>query len=184
MQALPESQLAELFIWLSRKYPHAKDPNRDGGFVSPRDSIAWWRDELLRHLKQLGTQKACEAIQYIINELPYLDWLKWTLLDARAATRQNTWLPPQPRDILELTKCSETRLVQDDELLCNVVIESLTRLEEKLHPQLKIDIAYLQRSYTLPLNLLISEWNSPIPAVRQVPQPKSNFRKSLNLVQI
>lgn len=134
MQALSENQLAELYVWLSRKYPHAEDPKHDGAYtVGPRDSIAHWRDELLRNLELCGTPEACKAIHQIMAELSHLSWLKWTLLNARAATRQKTWTAPSPKDVLEITKNSETRLVQDGEQLLSVIIESLIRLERKLH---------------------------------------------------
>lgn len=79
-----------------------------------------------------GTNKACEAIQRIVRELPELDWLSWTLAEARALTRQRTWVPPKPQDIINLADDSETRLVQSGDQLLEVLIESLGRLEAKL----------------------------------------------------
>lgn len=100
---LTEEQLADLYIWVARQYPHAEDPKYDDAHVvESRESIANWRDSILQNLKKLGTHKSCEAISRISSELPDLDWLKWTLFEAQNITRRNTWIPPQPRDILKM----------------------------------------------------------------------------------
>jgi len=67
-----------------------------------RESISNWRDSILNNLKQRGTFESCDAISRISSELPDLDWLKWTLFEAQNITRRNTWVPPQPRDILKM----------------------------------------------------------------------------------
>ena len=130
---MAEDQLADFYIWLSRQYLHADDPQReDSGWVSAPEEVIRFRDSILRHLKDRGTLAACEAIQKIVRELPRLDWLKWTLLEAQNITRQKTWVPPKPSDILEIAKDQQGRLVQSGEQLLEVLIESLQRLEQNL----------------------------------------------------
>jgi len=132
-QRLKEDQLGELYVWLTRQYPHLEDPKFDGAHgVGPRELLGDFRDGVLASLKSRGTNKACEAIQRIARELPELDWLSWTLAEARAITRQRTWMPPKPQDIIKLAGDSETRLVQGGDQLLEVLIESLGRLEAKL----------------------------------------------------
>jgi hypothetical protein len=70
-----------------------------------------------------------------MKELPNLQWLKWTLVNARAIVRQKTRVPPDSESILKLAKSAELRLVQDGEQLLDVVIESLNRLEAKLRAE-------------------------------------------------
>ena len=128
-----EDQLADFYVWLSQQYPHMEDPKPEGVHdVSARESIADFRDSVLRHLKDRGTLAACEAIEKIARELPQLNWLQWTLLEAQNITRQKTWLPPKPRDILEIAKNQQGRLVQSGEQLLEVLVESLQRLEQRL----------------------------------------------------
>ena len=132
-QRLKEDQLSELYVWLARQYPHAEDPKFEGAHgVGPREMLSDFRDGVLASLKSRGTNKACEAIQRIVRELPELDWLSWTLAEARAITRQRTWVPPKPQDIIKLAGDSETRLVQSGDQLLELLIESLGRLEAKL----------------------------------------------------
>jgi hypothetical protein len=130
---LTADQLADLYVWLVRQYPHAEDPKHDGAYiVEPRDRVTNWRNSILHHLKERGTHQACEAIQRISHELPELDWLKWTLWEAWNNTRRCTWVPPQPADILEMAGDSQKCLVQSGDQLLDVLIESLNRLEVKL----------------------------------------------------
>jgi len=135
-QLLTEDQLANLYIWVVSQYPYADDPKHEGThWVGPRESIAIWRDSILHHLQQRGTSKACEAILRIAKEFPDLKWLKWTLMEAQNITRRKTWVPPQPSDILKLAHDQQARLIQNGEQLLDVLIESLQRLEEKLHSE-------------------------------------------------
>jgi predicted NACHT family NTPase len=128
-----EGQLAELFIWLAHQYPYDEDPEHDGVYmVSPRDAVADFRDSILNHLQQLGTVRACEAIQRIAVALPDLGFLKQVLLDARKMARLKTWIPPRPVDILRIVSNQQLRLVQNGEDLLDVIVESLKRLEVKL----------------------------------------------------
>ena len=107
--SLTEEQLADLYIWVARQYPHAEDPKHGGmHLVEFREDITIWRDSILQNLKQRGTHKSCVAISRISNELPDLDWMKQTLLEAQNITRRNLWVPPQPRDILNMAIDQQT----------------------------------------------------------------------------
>ena len=130
---LTEDQLADLYIWLSCQYPHAEDPQEEGGhLVTPRESMGNWRDSILNFLKELGTVDACEALQKIAETLPGLDFVQWVLIKAREKTRARTWLPPQPEEILQLSRDRKSCLVQNGSQLLAILIESLKRAEEKL----------------------------------------------------
>jgi len=134
---LSEAELANLYVWLEHQYPHIEDPKHDGAYeVGPRESIADWRDSILRYLRERGTPHACEAIRRIAIEFPNLPWLKWTLLEAQESTRRHTWVPPQPSDILRIASDQQSRLVQSGDELLGVLIESLKRLEAKLHGEI------------------------------------------------
>ena len=100
---LKESQLADIYMHLARLYPYKEDPHHEGVFTpGPRDDIANFRDSILNQLKQSGTEEACEEIKRIAKELPELDWLNWTLYEAQIITRQKTWKPLMPEEIIEL----------------------------------------------------------------------------------
>jgi hypothetical protein len=130
---LLEDQLANLYIWVENQYPHLSDPkHEDSYWMGPRDSIADFRSGILQHLKMRGTKKACEAIEKIIQSYPDYKWLKWTLIDAKNITNQQTWIPPKAKDILNMVQDRKKRLVQNEEQLLDILVESLKRLEGKL----------------------------------------------------
>jgi len=132
-QWLSEEQLADLYVWLVNQYPYAEGPDPSSvGPVTPWQSAAELRDSVLMHLKQRGTDQACEAIRRITAEFPGLHWLRWTLLDAQALARRKTWSPPEPADILQMAADHNTRLVQTGEQLLNLLAESIRGLEKEL----------------------------------------------------
>jgi hypothetical protein len=69
------------------------------------------------------------AIKRIMQELPELTWMKWTLLDAEEQMRRQTWTPLKPSAIIQLARNEDLRLVQSGSQLLDVLIESLKRLE-------------------------------------------------------
>lgn len=133
LERLSEDELADLFSWLERHYPDYA--NLHGGMahlVSPPESAAHWKQDVLTHLKMRGTPQACYAIRRLMIENPSLDWLRWTLMEAQQVTRFQTWSPLAPADLVRLIHHPQTRLVQNGEHLLDLVTESLNRLEAKL----------------------------------------------------
>lgn len=128
-QRLTDQQLADLFIWLARNVSFEDEPE---GFVSSMQTLRWWRRAILEQLKARGTPGACEGIRRAMTELPHLDWLKWVLLEAEQAARQRSWVPLQPKHLLEIVANPQRRFVQTGEQLLEVLIESLTRLDAEL----------------------------------------------------
>lgn len=136
IQILDEKKLSVLYIWLEKHFPRSEDPNFENEsmahFVGPRESVAEWRDSILRVLEKRGTKEACSAIAEIQNELPHLDWVKWYLLEAQNNMRRKAWVPIKPGELLALMKSKRSRFIQSGECLINCILESLDGLELKL----------------------------------------------------
>jgi len=76
-----EKNTADLFIWLSKRFHRDEDPKEEGAhWVKPRESLAHYRDSLLRSLEAKGTQESIRAIEYIQKELPDLSSLNFYLV--------------------------------------------------------------------------------------------------------
>jgi predicted NACHT family NTPase len=109
---LTESQLADLYIWVARQFPYSeKRFDEVAHVVGPGEMVFDWQNGLLQNLKTRGTFSAADAIQRIIQELPELRWLRWTLLESRDIARSSTWVAPRPADILKLATSKDHRLV-------------------------------------------------------------------------
>jgi len=133
-ERLNEGQLADLFVWVAQEYPHNTDPHHEGVFsMGPDDHARTFRDAILNHLKQRGTEQSIAALEKIIHELPQLEWLKWILVEARETNRCRSWVPVQPSEVIKIAHDNDARFVQSGEQLLRVVLESLKRLQEKLH---------------------------------------------------
>lgn len=105
---LSEKQLADLYLWIVRHYPHDEDPNHDGAHpVSSREEIAHFRDDVLAQLKERGTLEACAEIKRLIQELPNITWLRKNLIEAQANMRRKTWQPPTPEEFLQFVISQE-----------------------------------------------------------------------------
>ena len=133
---LNEKSVADLYMWTVRQFPHSEDPEEDGAhWVSERENIAMFRDALLRQLREKGTPAAVKAIGYIAYSFPELPWIKYVNIDARQVTLRKTWQGHSPKAILELVRRKECRLVDNGGQLVDVVIDSLTRFQAKLHDE-------------------------------------------------
>jgi hypothetical protein len=132
---LGDSQLGELYAWLSRVFPHSEDPVHEEGahWVSPRDSVVHLREGVLGTLSNRGTPEAVTAMRLVVAGLPDLPWLAYRLVDADQLMRQRTWLPLVPADVLRLIDHPEGRLVQSAGQLADLLVAVLKRYERELH---------------------------------------------------
>ena len=137
LAGLTDEQLSNLYIWVSREFPHREDPYIDGAHaVSNREQITHWRDQyLLQLLKNRGTESACNAIRGMMAQLPELPWLRFSWLDAVKAMRSQTWQPLDPSALRLLAETSNSRAVSSEDDLLHVIKETLDRLQYQLSGQ-------------------------------------------------
>lgn len=141
LQDISESQLADLFIWLTNEFPPEEYKHPEGGgTVTPQISIGDWRDSVIRALMDKGTAEACRQIERVANALPQYKWIKqYTLVEARRITTQKSWQPPEISNLFKLVENHDLRLVNSPDELMGIVIDSLNSFQQKLqkndHPQ-------------------------------------------------
>ncbi len=134
VHALSESRLAALYVWISRRYPHRDDDDdrEDAAFAGPLDELGWLRDALLNTLKERGTFEAVRATQWVVEQLPEVEWLRYVVHAAQANARSNTWKPPTPTHVLQLGGTQDGRFVRNGSELLDAIVSSLRKLEVKL----------------------------------------------------
>ncbi len=128
---LPESEVADLYLWIAKQYPHEDDPELNG-WVSPRHTVSDWRNSILNQLAERGTSEALVQLERIAETYPNLYQLKRLQKFLRDHLYKNSWHPPQISDLLVLMDNNEKRFLQTDNQLLDLVIESLERLQKRL----------------------------------------------------
>jgi hypothetical protein len=131
-QRLTEEQAGEFFIWLVQQFPPEEDPPPPNGPVAERWKVSEMRNDLIVSLQQRATTQACTMLRKIIQVYPDQQWIRWQLHDAEKRLRERTWQPLTPTVVLKLAEKRTARLVQSGAQLQDVLIESLTRLQEEL----------------------------------------------------
>ena len=134
LMALSERELAQLFRWMLKQYPMRREQGLGFGAVSPPFAAARLRDSLPQRLANCGSYEALELLKTLQNELPNFPWVFY-LSQADERARQATWEPPSPRDVMEVTRRSESRLVNNADQLMAVVKEALERIQLQLHAE-------------------------------------------------
>ncbi|MBD0403649.1 hypothetical protein [Flammeovirga sp. EKP202] len=129
LERLSELQSSELFLWLIDTFPREEDPVFEGAhMVGKRESVANFRDQILRDLTGKGTRESIQALDKIKSERKDLN-IDFYLVEAKTNFRINNWEPLSPKELLLLAKSSKVRVILNPADLQNLVLDSLKRLE-------------------------------------------------------
>ncbi|WP_432973606.1 hypothetical protein [Dactylosporangium sp. CA-233914] len=124
-----DDAIAELYEWLAVQFPPQADPaDREAHFVSPREQLGFWRDEVLHALVQRGTESSLAALEQLQRRQPQLP-LDRAVLFAGEVTRQQTWTPPALDHLDQLLQDRRRRLVTDAADLQAAVLEALETID-------------------------------------------------------
>jgi len=94
------------------------------------------RDGSLEELKRRASFAACDALAAAMIRFPEYSWLRLYFDEAEFLACAATWEPHPVSEILKATSNASKRLVESDVQLLDVVLESLDRLQSKLHDEL------------------------------------------------
>ncbi len=130
IDSLSESNLADLYFYMSKRYPQEEDPRLHGS-VTTRHNLSDLRSSLLLKLVNKGTKEACAEIKTLVERLPeQRPWIVWKLNEAQHNTLRKSWVPPEPSQIIALFSDRNKRYVENEEQLLSVILESLHRMQE------------------------------------------------------
>ena len=128
-----EHQLAELYLLLDRVFAAEQDPPIQGGFVSPRQRIVHFRADVIQTLTARGTEEACRELLQLSEAMPNQRiGLRWRYWDAVRLWRRKEWHPLPPQTVCSLLDDPGARVIDDENDLLSVVLESLQRLQARL----------------------------------------------------
>ena len=130
---LPESLIAEIYLWLREAFPPEEDPHFDDAHgVGPCEAVALWRDQLLTDLRSRGTAQAVGALRAIEASVADAGGLPRLIAMAQAALRREQWQPTPLPELLRLATDSRTRLVHDLGSLVAVTTDALDTIQQRL----------------------------------------------------
>jgi hypothetical protein len=125
--------LAELFVLLTKHYPHDSDPHHDGAFNSSvRYLVREFRESLLKEIAAKGTPESIAAIKRLEAVFPDLTYLSFVRREAQMRMLESTWRPLSVVQLTELLAKSGRRVIRSESDLAAVLIESLDRLQMRL----------------------------------------------------
>lgn len=130
---LSEDAIAQLYVWISERFPSKSDPQHTGiHAMGERELIGEFRDGLLTQLTRRGTQRAVSAIRKIADETGQV-WLNFMAVTADRNRLRQDWNGVLPEQVFGLVRDRHVRIVENASQLLDVLIDSLRRLEKKLH---------------------------------------------------
>lgn len=131
--ALAEADLADLYVWLVRRFPFAEDPEFDGVHaVGPREQLAHWRDRIPHALVNRATAAAVDAVRRVETALPEYPWLRGVRRDAELQLRVHALQPVSAADLLALVQSADRRLVTTTADLWDVAVGALAAVQSRL----------------------------------------------------
>ena len=165
-------QNAEMYVWIERLFARPPEEKRAHSVTAVHE-VFNFQGACLRTLTASGSNEAVKAITWITEQLPTVDWLKWSLEDAKENQRRLEWAPLAPKSILELIRhqtiesqpsSDKEKLLEEAEYVNTEggasISEGVSSLPQTVPmPNIKSPVAPLTES---PLNFLIvnDEWVS------------------------
>jgi hypothetical protein len=129
---LTAEQIADLYSLLVRIFPPEEDPQRSGT-VTGRMAVGYLRDGQLRQLVAMADAQACQQLVRLATMFPKQRlWLNWQYRECLTAKRRRLWKPQSAEIVLRLLESPKRRLVEDEDDLLELVVESLNRLQQSL----------------------------------------------------
>jgi len=129
---LSAEQTADLYLLLTKLFPPEQDEQRSGT-VTPRMEASYLRDRQLGRLVAMATDDACRELSRLAAALPKQRlWLNWQYRECLTAKRRKIWKPKSADIVLRLLESHKHRLIEDEDDLLELVIESLNRLQQSL----------------------------------------------------
>lgn len=128
MGAFSEMELSKLFASCTKEFPKHGDMGDVRG-------VGYFRNRLLNELAARNTEAAVAALQYAIDELPALQYLRRLKHDTEERVAAANWSPPTIAELVRLAADTSRRFVETAEELRAVVVESLARFQRQLNEE-------------------------------------------------
>jgi hypothetical protein len=130
--AWPADYLSDITELMLMTFPPARDPERGGGTVTPRQDLMWVRDRLISAMGDRGMTSAIRRLEML--GLHGTDrWFRSVHLRAVSVKQAAEWRIVDPEDLLAIAGDHDLRLVRDEDDLTNALLLALDNYERDLH---------------------------------------------------
>lgn len=128
---MSELQLGAVYEHLTQVLPKESVASEDGTF-SNEDEAVRGRANLLGVIAAKGTLAACNELARLAQLFPQKRGIAWNYHAALNNKRRNAWSRPGPEEVSIMLKNAKSRLVQSEQDLVELVLESLERFQQRL----------------------------------------------------
>jgi hypothetical protein len=130
---MTEHQLYTLYVWLWKQFPEEQQIRTSMVYQQTPQMLLWdFRSDIPNLLARRNTESSCVALEMIVRDFPQLIGIRRMLETSRENLRIKTWIPYEPKYILQLSKNNKARLVANEAELLELVIDCLQELQSEL----------------------------------------------------
>jgi hypothetical protein len=131
---LPSEVLVIIYSRLCELFPPEEDPPRKFKTHTPsfRDQVRDWRGQLIKGLRNRGTEEAVAALEDLSSRFPENRSWDRTLHRAKRTLREKNASTISPSTLLNLAEDASRRIARTNVELQRLVLESLVRIQNRL----------------------------------------------------
>lgn len=167
----PEDFQAQLYVWIHNLFERRPNTNKVR-MLDAVDHTIDLKESILRRLINRGTSESVKAVKWIENQLPHIEWLRWSLADAKENQRRVEWTPFSPRDAIQQITATQFDLPiisdkdklidQSDDVDHNLLLEVglIANLPEKIEIESEVPEEVATPFSLLTYLLVATEWSS------------------------
>ncbi|MCL4305866.1 hypothetical protein KJZ99_08110 [bacterium] len=132
----PLSDIAELYLWVTREFPPEQDPEHIGAHsVSNLDNLVSFRNALVTQIANRVSEESIVTLERLHEQCPRQDWIRYVIADTKERLRTATWRPMTPREVSKLIDNASNRYVQSPRQLLDIMIKAMGDIQSEIQHQ-------------------------------------------------
>ncbi|MEW2471767.1 hypothetical protein AB0919_43410 [Streptomyces sp. NPDC046994] len=125
-----ESDLADIYRWLSSVYPDATTLVEATHWIGPEEQARDWRDSIPGAISRRGTREAVASLRELSSAFPERLSIKSALLSARSQYQASCWAQTSVEDVSMMLSDPKRRVIRNTVDLLNIVHEAIVSIAD------------------------------------------------------
>jgi len=130
LRYLSESELYELYVLVESIYRVEHDIAVYGGIVSERENRQEWRNSILNHIADRGTQQAIQMLKNLKINRPSIPGINLIIEKALQRFVEISWSAPSTELIMQFVAHSRSRSPRNADQLLDLVLQTLQVIQQ------------------------------------------------------